>query len=69
LLFTRVETVSQSSHADEDPRLSRVALDLLAQARDLVVDDPFGDSQTAPPDLVQQLFAGEQPPAIANQRA
>src|SRR5215813_5568056 len=68
-LFSRVESVPQSSYADKDAWLGRVGFDLLAQARHLVIDDPFGDSQTAPPDLVQQLIPGKQLSPVANECA
>src|SRR5690242_9695177 len=52
-----IEPVPQTAQRPEKARSFRRRFDLLAEIRDLVVDDAFGHVCLAPPDLVQQLSA------------
>lgn len=56
-----VETVAKTAQRDEVPRPIWLRLDLLAQVRDLVVDDAIGDMGVASPHFIEQLGACKQP--------
>jgi len=68
-LFSRVESVSQPSYADKDAWLGRVGFDLLAQARDLVIDDSVRHMSLTAPNFVQQPFPGHQSTGMAHEGA
>src|SRR5688572_11331195 len=69
LSVSAVEAVAEAADADERLRLARVLLDLAAQRDDMVVDHAVGEPRAGSPDLVEQLFAREQPATMADKGA
>ena len=63
-----IEPVSNSAHADQEPWLCRLRLDLLAQGDDVVIDDTIAEKRSRSPGFVEQLFTCQNAASIASER-
>src|SRR5687767_7018713 len=62
-----IESIPHAPHADDEPGIGRVGLDLPAQADDVVVHGAVCDVHVMSPDGGQQVIAAEHGPTMFNE--
>src|SRR5581483_5288217 len=62
-----IESVPESAEIFQIERVCGIALNLLPQVGNMVVDDPFGRERIAAPGARQKLIAAEDAPARADE--